>query len=151
MTMRKLLYIGLFALLIVACQSNKQGQLGNDTGDSLKAVSAGISNSGAVLKFDTVYFDLGSLPIDAPNQTRDFLFANNGNKPLVIEKVESSCSCLDIEYPKEPIAPGKRSKITMTLKMKEICSGQFYRSAEVYSNGSEEPIEIILQGIKCYE
>ena len=149
--MRKLLYIALFALLIVACQSNKQGQLGNDTGDSLKNVSAGLSKSGAVIKFDTIYFDLGSLPIDGPNQTCDFLFANNGNKPLVIEKVESSCPCLDIEYPKEAVAPGKRSKITLTLKMNEISSGQFYRSAFVYSNGSEEPTEIILQGIKCYE
>ena len=106
---------------------------------------------GAVIKFDTIYFDLGSLDINGPDQTRDFFFVNMGGEPLLIEKVEASCPCLVIDYPKEAIAPGSRSKITMTLKMGELSSGQFYRSAFVYSNGSEEPTEIILQGIKNYE
>ena len=39
----------------------------------------------------------------------------------------------------------------MTLKMNMIMSGQFWRSANVYTNGSAEPVEIIMQGIKNYE
>ena len=149
--MRKLFLISLIALLIAGCQSNRQGQQSQGSVDSLNSVSAAISKDGAFIKFDTIYFDLGSLPIDGPDQTRDFLFVNDGKAPLVIEKVEASCPCLDIVYPKEPIAPGSRSKITMTLKMGELSSGQFYRSAFVYTNGPEESTEIILQGIKCYE
>ena len=150
--MRKLFSISLLTLLIVACQSNRQGQLSKDSGDSLKNVSVEITQAGGpAIKFDTIYFDLGSLAIDAPNQTRDFIFANIGDAPLVIEKVEASCSCLEIDYPKDSIASGKKSKITMTLKMNEISSGQFYRSANVYTNASDEFTEIILQGIKCYE
>lgn len=151
--MRKLLFISLLTIGIVACQSNRQGQQGQDSGDSLQNVSAVLPHSDgpAAIKFDTIYFDLGSLAIDGPDQTRDFLFTNTGGAPLVIEKVEASCSCLDIVYPKDSIAPGTRSKITMTLKMNELLSGQFYRSANVYTNASEEPTEIILQGIKKYE
>ena len=150
--MRKLFTISIVALLIAACQSNRQGQQGKDSVDSLKNVSVDISHTGGpAIKFDTVYFDLGSLAIDGPDQTRDFLFSNTGDAPLVIEKVEASCPCLDIVSPDGPIAPGKRSKITMTLKMNELSSGQFYRSANVYTNASDEPTEIILQGIKCYE
>ena len=149
--MRKLLYLSLVTLLIVACQSNRQGQKSQESRDSLKGVSSDISNAGPQIKFDTIYFDLGSLEIDGPNQTREFLFANTGNAPLVINKVESSCPCLDIDYPKDAIASGARSKITMTLKMNELSSGQFYRSAFVYTNASDEPTEIILQGIKKYE
>ena len=69
----------------------------------------------------------------------------------MIDSVVASCPCLDIDYPKDSIAPGSKSKITMTLKMNMIMSGQFWRSANVYTNGSAEPVEIILQGIKNYE
>ena len=150
--MKKLLFISLLTLLMVACQSNRQGQFAKESDESLTNVSVEISHAGGpAIKFDTIYFDLGSLAIDAPNQTRDFIFANTGDAPLVIEKVEASCSCLDVDYPKDSIASGKKSKITMTLKMNEVSSGQFYRSANVYTNASDEPTEIILQGIKCYE
>lgn len=154
LVMRKLFLISLLALLIAACQSNRQGQQGgNASGDSLQNAGAAITqtNGSAAIKFDTVFYDLDALEIDGPDQTRDFLFTNTGGAPLVIEKVEASCPCLDIVYPKDPIAPGDSSKITMTLKMKQISSGQFYRSANVYTNASKEPTEIIFQGIKKYE
>lgn len=145
--MRKLIHFSFIVLLFAGCHSNKQGQSQN-AGDAPLAVA---SEGGPVIKFDTIYFDLGSLDINGPNQTRDFLFTNTGGEPLVIDSVESSCSCLDIDYPKTSIASGNRSKITMTLKVNELSSGQFYRSAFVYSNASDEPTEIILQGIKNYE
>ena len=153
MTMRKLLFISILTLLIVACQSNRQGQQINGSGDSLPNVNVAVlpAEGPAAIKFDTVFFDLGALEINGPDETRDFHFTNTGGSPLVIEKVETSCHCLDVVYPKEAIAPGTRSKITMTLKLNEILSGQFYRSANVYTNASEEPTEIILQGIKKYE
>jgi hypothetical protein len=152
--MRKLFVISLLTLLFAACQSNRQGQQGgNATDDSLQNAGAAISQADApaAIKFDTVFYDLDALEIDCPDQTRDFFFTNTGGAPLVIEKVEASCSCLDVVYPKDPIAPGDSSKITMTLKMKQILSGQFYRSANVYTNASKEPTELILQGIKKYE
>lgn len=149
--MRELFYLGIFSVLIVACHSNRQGQQDTDSGDSLQSVRVDYSQGRAAIKFDTIYFDLGSLDINGPDQTREFFFANTGDEPLVIEKVEASCPCLDIVFPKDSIAPGAKSKITMTLKMQELSSGQFYRSAFVYSNASDEPTEIILQGIKNYE
>ena len=149
--MKRLLYLALFAFRIFACQTNRKGQNSQDSSDSLKNIRVDITQGGAAIKFDTIYFDLGSLDINGPDQTRDYFFANTGREPLVIEKVETSCSCLEVAYPKDSIAPGTKSKITMTLKMSEISSGQFYRSANVYTNASDEPVEIIMQGIKNYE
>lgn len=137
--------------MLAACHSNQQGHRSQDGGDSLSAISVKHTQGRAAIKFDTVYFDLGSLDINGPDQIRDFYFANTGGEMLVINKVESSCPCLEVEYPKDSIAPGKKSKITLTLKMSEVSSGQFYRSANVYTNVSDEPTEIILQGIKNYE
>lgn len=149
--MRRLLYTCLFGFLIASCHSNRSGHQHQDSADSLNSVRVDYSPGTAVIQFDTIYFDLGSLDIDGPDQTRDFFFANVGGEPLVIKKVEASCPCLDIVYPTDSIAPGCKSKITMTLKMQELSSGQFYRSANVYTNASDEPTEIILQGIKNYE
>ena len=153
--MRKLFIISLLTVLMVACQSNRQGQQGGQqaSGDSLQNASVKLQHAEgpAAIKYDTVFYDLGALEINGPDQTREYFFTNTGGAPLVIEKVESSCPCLDVDYPKGPIAPGIRSKIIMTLKMKQILSGQFYRSANVYTNASEEPTELILQGIKKYE
>lgn len=150
--MRKILSIGLLALLFVGCHKNNGSQQQTEVAvDTLKDARVEITQETAVIKFDTIYFDLGSLDINGPDQTRDFIFANIGAKPLVIDSVVSSCPCLDVDYPKDSIAPGCKSKITATMKMKEISSGQFWRSANVYTNGSAEPVEIIMQGIKNYE
>lgn len=150
--MRKYLFIGLLALLFVGCHSDKRSQQQPQVAvDTLKDARVEITQESAVIKFDTIYFDLGSLDINGPDQTRDFIFANIGAKPLVIDSVVASCPCLDFEYPKDSIAPGHKSKITVTLKMNAISSGQFWRNANVYTNASEEPVEIILQGIKNYE
>lgn len=150
--MRKFLYIGLLAQLFVGCHKNNGSQQQTQVAvDSLKDARVEVTQEFAVIKFDTIYFDLGFLDINGPDQTRDFIFANIGAKPFVIDSVVSSCPCLDVDYPKDSIVPGHKSKITMTLKMKEISSGQFWRSANVYTKASDEPIEIILQGIKNYE
>jgi len=81
LTMRKLLYISLLTLGLVACQSNRQGQQGRDSGDSLQNVSVVLPHSEgpAAIKFDTIYFDLGSLAINSSDQTRDFKFTNTGD------------------------------------------------------------------------
>jgi hypothetical protein len=37
----------------------------------------------------------------------DFKFINTGKSPLIITSHSTNCSCTDIYFPKEPIAPGK--------------------------------------------
>lgn len=149
--MKKLVLIYFLLLLVAACQTNTSSRQAQEEADSLKDIRVEYGQGPAIIKFDTIYYDLGSLDINGPDQTRDYFFANIGGSPLVIENVDASCPCLDITSPKDSILPGRKSKITMTLRMKEMSSGQFYRSAYVYTNASEEPIEIIMQGIKCYE
>jgi hypothetical protein len=109
--MRKLFSISLLTLLIVACQSNRQGQLSKDSGDSLKNVSVEITQAGGpAIKFDTIYFDLGSLAIDAPNQTRDFIFANTGDAPLVIERWKLLVPVLRSTIPRTPLLLARSRK-----------------------------------------
>ena len=147
--MKKLFHIIFLVLAVTACHNGGQTSTGASDGGQM-AAEAPLAE-GAAIVFDTIYFDLGSLAIDGPDETRDFVFTNKGSEPLVIKNVETSCPCLAVDYPTEAIAPNQKSKITMRLIMSELGSGQFYRSALVYTTASDEPTEIIFQGIKNYE
>lgn len=45
--------------------------------------------------------------------TYDFEFTNNGKEPLIISNATGSCGCTVADYPREPIAPGKPTNITV--------------------------------------
>lgn len=51
------------------------------------------------------------------NGSRDFIFTNTGNAPLIISNVLSTCGCTVPTKPEEPILPGKKGKITVKYNM----------------------------------
>ena len=76
-------------------------------------------------------------------------FTNKGDKPLLIKEVKASCGCLDVSFPKAPVAAGSRGEITMTFDAKLL--GTFYKEVEVLTNASEKPAYIAIQGIVVTE
>ena len=76
--------------------------------------------------------------------TATFTIKNDGNKPLVISNVTTSCGCTDAEWTKTPIAPGATGKITSTFDAKAL--GRFQKSIGVYCNASNRPIYLTLRG-----
>ena len=76
--------------------------------------------------------------------TATFTIKNDGNKPLVISNVTTSCGCTDAEWTKTPIAPGAIGKITSTFDAKAL--GRFQKSIGVYCNASDRPIYLTLRG-----
>lgn len=65
------------------------------------------------------------------NGLRAFEFTNTGDKPLIIENVQSTCGCTVPSFPKEPILPGKSSKIQVKYNMKP---GPIRKTITVESN-----------------
>lgn len=61
-----------------------------------------------------------------------FQIENRGNKPLEIQNVNSSCKCIDIDFPKSKIDINKKATISMTYKADEI--GQHTESIVIISN-----------------
>lgn len=57
--------------------------------------------------------DFGEIPQGKPVSV-EFTFTNSGDEPLLIADVATSCGCTASDYTKEPIAPGKTSKIKVT-------------------------------------
>jgi hypothetical protein len=60
--------------------------------------------------------DFGSVSTNE-NGSRDFIFTNTGNAPLIITNVLSTGGCTVATKPEEPIMPGKTGKITINYNM----------------------------------
>ena len=62
-----------------------------------------------------------------------FQFTNTGKGGLTIQKVETDCGCLEVNFPEETIAPGKTGRLEVVFNTAGE-TGQVYRELEVYAN-----------------
>lgn len=92
---------------------------------------------------DTDIKKVGEVEFQVPRQF-SLGFTNKGDKPLVIKKAKASCGCLDVSFPKTPIAAGSRGEITLTFDAKLL--GSFYKEVEVQTNASDKSAYIAIQG-----
>lgn len=97
----------------------------------------------AEITFEKLIHDYGTIPYGSDG-TYNFKFKNTGKGPLVISNVKSSCGCTVPEYPKQPIAKRKEGEIKVKYDTKR--QGQFYKTIQVYSNGSKDPITLSIKG-----
>ena len=73
-----------------------------------------------------------------------FRLKNTGEKPLVIQDVVTSCGCLTVDYPQEPVMPGKEAVLRVTYKADH--SGHFSKVMTVYCNVEDSPIRLRVSG-----
>ncbi|MDD2673461.1 DUF1573 domain-containing protein [Flavobacterium petrolei] len=105
--MKKIIALGMLVVLGVTT-SNAQ-----ETSKKLKATTTKVATAkvnGAGMVFVTETIDYGTVAYNSDGR-REFVFTNNGNKPLIITNAQGSCGCTVPTYPKEPIAPGAKGVI----------------------------------------
>jgi Protein of unknown function (DUF1573) len=95
---------------------------------------------GAGMKFETETIDYGTIQQNADGK-RDFVFVNNGNKPLIITNATGSCGCTVPSFPKEPILPGQRAVIG--VKYDTSKSGAISKTVTVTSNAEGMPSKVL--------
>ena len=78
------------------------------------------------------------------SQKVTFTLLNIGNYPLVINDILTSCSCVKIEYSREPTKSGDNLNIVVTYK------GDYpeyiNKSLKIYANINDSPLELKLKG-----
>ena len=74
----------------------------------------------------------------------EFQMKNEGNKPLLISDVKKSCGCTLVDYPRRSIAAGESFLVKMTYDAKQM--GSFVKQLLLYSNASEKPFMLTMQG-----
>jgi hypothetical protein len=72
--------------------------------------------------------EFGEIPQGKPVSI-EFVFTNNGDEPLLVADAVASCGCTASDYSKEPIMPGKSSKIKVTYNAANV--GAFTKTVTV--------------------
>ena len=134
--MRKIVTLA-FLLVLGVTASNAQ-----ETSKAVKKIKAKTTAAstpkvnGAGMVFVTETIDYGTVAYNSDGR-REFVFTNNGNKPLIITNVHSTCGCTVPTYPKEPIAPGAKGVIG--VKYDTSRAGQAFTKTVTLTTNAVEP------------
>ncbi len=101
---------------------------------------------GTGLEFDKTIHNFGDILIEDGPVSCTFTLSNNGSKPAVIYNINTTCGCTKIEWPREPIRPGKTAKITVTYTNDEG-PYPFDKNVTVYISDIKKPIILKLRGV----
>jgi Protein of unknown function (DUF1573) len=85
----------------------------------------------AIIKFKTDVLDYGKI-IQNSNGIRLFSFINEGDAPLLITNVKTTCGCTVPSYSKAPILPGESGEIQIRYNTNRL--GAFTKTITVMSN-----------------
>lgn len=85
------------------------------------------------ISFTQTTHDFGVIPENGGSVTTTFEFTNPGDGPLLILNASASCGCTRPEYPRKPVKPGKKDKITVTYNPKGR-PGEFTKYVTVRTN-----------------
>lgn len=124
--MRKIFLVAMLTVLGVT-SSNAQDK------KTVKKAAAVLTPrvEGAGMVFENETIDYGTIAHNADGK-REFVFTNNGTKPLVISNTTGSCGCTVPTSPKEPIAPGAKGIIGVKYATDRV--GAFTKTVTVTSN-----------------
>jgi len=89
--------------------------------------------------------DFGVMDFNGTGE-HDFIFSNQGNRPLTLEKGETSCKCTlsDLEF--DSVPPGEKAQVTLQWTAKDY-RGAFRQTATIFTNDPEQPrIELTVTG-----
>lgn len=112
-----------------------------ETTKKTKATAAKVAKvNGAGMVFVSETIDYGTIAHNADGK-REFVFTNNGTKPLIITNTQGSCGCTVPSTPKEPIAPGAKGVIGVKYATDRV--GAFTKTVTVTSNAEGQPTKIL--------
>ena len=130
--------IFLLAMLTVLGAATSCAQ---ETTKKIKATAAKVAKvDGAGMVFVSETIDYGTVAHNSDGK-REFVFTNNGTKPLIITNTQGSCGCTVPTSPKEPIAPGSKGIIGVKYATDRI--GAFTKTVTVTSNADGQATKIL--------
>ena len=73
-------------------------------------------------------------------------FTNEGDAPLVLTRVVTSCSCLKAHFHRRPVAPGDEGSIRIVYEPQKSEPGVFNKVIQIYSNARDGRAIFTVQG-----
>lgn len=128
--------ITVFGVATSNAQTKKATTKKADT--AVKATTPQVDGAGMVFENETI--DYGTIPHNADGK-REFVFVNNGNKPLTIESTQGSCGCTVPSKPEGAIAPGAKGVIGVKYATDRV--GAFTKTVTVKSNAAGQETKVL--------
>jgi uncharacterized cupredoxin-like copper-binding protein len=97
------------------------------------------------MKFENTTHDFGKILEAEGSVEYTFEFTNNGNAPLVINDVKSTCGCTTPDWTDKPVLPGQKGSITAVFEPANR-PGKFNKSMTIISNASIPQTRIYIKG-----
>ena len=145
--MKSLSYI---CIIILALASACSDDVSNDE-ISTDLISNPITASGednedqkAIITFETKEYDFGRI-IQGEKISFSFSFTNDGNAPLIISSVASTCGCTIPKWSKEPIEKGEGGEIAVLFDS-DGKEGALVKDITVITNAVPNTVVLRLSG-----
>ena len=123
--MKNILF-AVIAVLFFSIQTQAQDLSSNKDNEGSKVV-LNVEGEGKI-EWSTTTYEFGEIDYMNP-KTAVFEFKNTGTKPLVVTNVKAFCGCTKVDYPKTPVLPGKKAKVSAEYNAASM--GNFSKSVRV--------------------
>lgn len=100
----------------------------------------------ARLRLHETTHHFGDVPRRGGDLVYEFRFTNEGDAPLVLTRVVTSCSCLKVHFHRRPVAPGEEGSIRIVYEPQKSEPGVFNKVIQIYSNAADGREVITVQG-----
>ncbi len=102
----------------------------------LMAGSATLRAQEPLAEVPELSYDFGTIPEEGGPVTHEFEIRNIGDAPLMIVNATAACGCTRPDYPKKPIAAGKKGTIKVTY-LPAGRPGEFNKTVTVKTNAKK--------------
>ena len=137
--MKKIILLAAITVFGVATSNAQTAKKTAKKADApVKVESPKVDGAGMVFENETI--DYGTIPHNADGK-REFVFVNNGNKPLVIESTQGSCGCTVPSKPEGAIAPGAKGVIGVKYATDRV--GAFTKTVTIKSNAVGQETKVV--------
>ena len=104
------------------------------------------SDGGPKMVFERTAHDFGDVERKGGDLIAMFRFVNEGDVPLVIKKINKSCSCMTASYSRRPVLPGETGEIKIKYEPHKVEPGKFHKVIQIYTNESNKVKLVPIQG-----
>lgn len=146
--MKKIFFFTMIALLFASFSLQAQNSSVKPQKEATKEQSAPKKEKKSKAKvaeitFESLEHDYGNI-YKGDNGECEFVFKNTGKAPLQITNARASCGCTVPSWPRDPIAPGKKSVIKVKYDTNRL--GTINKSITVTSNAVNNSVVLHIKG-----
>ena len=104
------------------------------------------ASGGAAIRLHEVHHNFGDVARRGGDLVYELHYTNEGDQPLVLTRVVTSCSCLKAHFQHRPLKAGDEGVIRIVYEPQKSEPGAFSKVIQIYSNSASGRVIFTVQG-----